>query len=135
MSACSLHVGDVGAKIGLHFIECVSGRPVDVDLSDADTVHMIFRDAASEVHVVPAVPADFDGATGDMSDGRVMYVVPVGFLAVAGWMDVQGHAVWDGGARRHSTSVARVHVGESLVGDADVLTFENGDDLQLEDGT
>lgn len=135
MSACSLHVGDVGARIGLHFVECASGRPVDVDLSNANSVMLTFRDAEGELLVVPAVAADFGGAAGDMSDGRVMYVTVAGDLGVAGWMEVQGHAVWDGGARRHSTTVARFHVGQALVGDADVLTFENGDLLQLEDGT
>jgi hypothetical protein len=130
-------VGDVGAKIGLHFVTCDGRYDTPVDLSDA-TLTFIFRASDGEQTVIrdaDIVPADFDDATGDKTDGRVMYVTVPGFFTVEGYMEVQGIADFGGGERRHYTTISRFHVGRSLMGDADVLTHENGSDLQLEDGT
>jgi len=132
---CSVHVGDVGVKVGLHFLECCGRRETDLDLTGA-TLKFIFKAADGEITVVDdadIVAADFDDATGDKTDGRVMYVSTAGFFTVEGYMEVQGIA--DFGGRKHWTTISRFHVGRSLLGDADVLTHENGADLQLEDGT
>lgn len=134
---CSVHVGDVGVKVGLHFLECCGRRETDLDLTDAELT-FIFKAADGELTVIrdaDIVAADFDDATGDKTDGRVMYVSTAGFFTVEGYMEVQGLAEFEGGVRRHYTTIARFHVGRSLMGDADVLTHENGSDLQLEDGT
>lgn len=136
-TCCEFHVGDVGAKIGLHFVTCDGRYDVDLDLTGA-TLTFIFKAFDGELTVIrdaDIVAADFDGAAGDKTDGRVMYVTEAGFFTVTGPMEVQGLAEFDGGARRHHTTIARFHVGRSLMGDADVLTHENGIDLQLEDGT
>ena len=69
-----------------------------------------------------------------MVDGKAMYVTVPGFLTVEGWLEVQGHAEWDGGARRHSTSIERVHVGAKLGAVVEVLSWENGDLMTWENG-
>lgn len=137
---CEFHVGDVGAKIGLHFVACDGRYDVDLDVSAA-TLTFIFKAADGELTVIrdgdngSIVAADFDGATGDKVDGRVMYVTEAGFFTVTGPMEVQGLAEFDGGARRHYTSISRFSVGRSLMGDGEVLTHENGELVLFEDGT
>ena len=136
-ACCDFHVGDVGARIGLHFVTCDGRRELDLDVSAA-VLTMIFAASDGERTVIrdaSIVAADFGGACGDKTDGKVMYVTEPGFFTVEGQMEVQGLAEWDGGARRHYTSVACFRVGRSLIGDADVLTHENDDVLALEDGT
>lgn len=136
MSGCSLHVGDVGARIGLHFVECCSGgqRTRDLDVSDA-VLTFLFRDSEGDVtEVTSIVAADFDDAREDMTDGKVMYVTVPGFLVAEGWMEVQGHAEWESGARRHSTSVERFHVGAKLGAEVSLVTWENGDLMAWENG-
>lgn len=130
----SFHVGDAGVRVGLHFLECVARREVDLDVSSA-TLTFIFRDASGEVTVVrdDIVAADFDDATGDMTDGRVMWVTTSGFFTVEGHMELQGVA--DFGTSKHYTTIVRFHVGRSLIGDAEVLAHENDDLVVFEDGT
>lgn len=132
---CAIHVGDVGVRVGLHFVECRDSRVFNLDISAAD-VTFLFRASDDELTVVrndQIVGSDFGGALGDKTDGRVMYISEPGFFTVEGWMQLQGIA--DFGTSKHYTEIARFHVGRSLMGDADVLAHENGSDLQLEDGT
>lgn len=132
--AHSFRVGDAGVRIGLHFVECVAKRTVDLDLTGA-TLAFLFKASDGELTVIreDIVGADFAGARGDMVDGRVMWISTSGFFTVEGWMELQGVA--DFGTSKHYTEIVRFHVGRSLIGDADLLTHENGDELQLEDGT
>lgn len=139
-TCCEFHVGDVGARIGLHFVTCDGRYDVDLDVSDA-TLSFIFKAADGELTVIrdgdngSIVAADFGGALGTKVDGKVMYVTEAGFFTVTGPMEVQGLAEFDSGARRHYTSISRFSVGRSLIPDAEVVGHENGSLLGMEDGT
>lgn len=143
-TCCEFHVGDVGAKVGLHFVTCDGRYDTDLDVSDA-TLTFTFRAESGDLTVIEhdsIVAADFDGATEDKTDGRVMYVTVPGFFTEVGHMQLQGHAEWDDG-RRHSTTVVRFHVGPKLGAsvevvsweDGDLMTWENGDLIAWENGT
>lgn len=131
---CAFRVGDVGAKIGLHFVTCDGRYDTDLDVSDAELT-FVFHDAEGELTEVSAiVAADFGDASGDMTDGKVMFVTVPGFFTAEGWLEVQGHAEWDGGARRHSTSIERFHVGAKLGAVVELLGWENGDLMTWDNG-
>lgn len=111
---CAFHVGDVGVKIGLHFQDCTTGTATDIDVSSG-TLEMRVIKPSNERVVIPdgsIVPADFGGASGDATDGRVMHVVTAGLLDEHGQYQVQGVAVI--GAATYHSSVSRFRVAKSL---------------------
>lgn len=90
-SKALFHTGDVGAKIGLTITDCATG--VAVDVSAATSLSLIFIKPSGARVEQTAAFADFGGATGDGTDGRIMYTTTSGFLDEIGTWEVQGHVV------------------------------------------
>lgn len=111
---CAFHVGDVGVKIGLHFTDCTTGTATDIDVSSATLEMRIVKPSGTRVVIDDADidPADFGGATGDGTDGRVMHVVTAGLLDEDGSYQAQGVATI--GAATYHSSVSRFRVAKSL---------------------
>ena len=107
----SFRIGDVGSKLGLTVIDCDTSAAID--LSTATLIEIVYRKPSGTLVRVTASFADFGGATGDGTDGKIMYVTPnSSFFDETGYWEYSAYVTFATGA--YSTQPVQFHVDRGV---------------------